>query len=273
MAQTKDETIISPVRKDSADSISSFGGGNAKSRLRNSPIKPSPPRVQSLSSDFDADNMNNDDNDMLDNAPPLPPRRGRINSRDIPRSHSGNYGDDHDMLPLEITRDYAWWESQERFLIFCYIMIVVITHIVISLIVSAEENYGVIGFLSFTWTNGIHFIVSVGYVHWLKGSTYDQQGEMQSMTLWEQMEAQGSATRELRMFLGLVPTGLTWCALQLSEFDIYVVIINMIFWSLTMLGKLPCMNGVRIAGINRTPGFDDDSSGNNGNGNTKSKAE
>ncbi|KAL3933779.1 MAG: hypothetical protein SGARI_003630 [Bacillariaceae sp.] len=90
----------------------------------------------------------------------------------------------------------------------------------------------------------------------MKGSLFDEQGEMSAMTLWEQLEGR-SNTVLVKRILTVVPTLLCYAACQFSEYSWRVCFFNVILWSIHIVAKLPTMNGVRIFGINRTTGIDD----------------
>ena len=113
-----------------------------------------------------------------------------------------------------------------------------------------------------TWTvtNAAHLLVTIIYIHWLKGSfLLDEQGELNAMTTWEQLEAVPYAKNNVavRRTLLTVPTVLAYTACVTSHFDPVTCFINVVLWSIAMLAKLPFMNGVRLFGINRTAGIDD----------------
>jgi len=117
---------------------------------------------------------------------------------------------------------------------------------------------------SWTLTNAVHLLVTMVYIHWLKGSflLVDEQGELNAMTAWEQLEAvpdQGdsAAVAHVKSALLTVPTLLTYVACVGCHFDPVTCGLNVLLWSIAMLAKLPWMNGVRIFGINRTAGIDD----------------
>ena len=111
-----------------------------------------------------------------------------------------------------------------------------------------------------TWTvtNAIHLLVTILYIHWLKGSfLLDEQGELNAMTTWEQLEASPYANVAVRRTLLTLPTVLAYTACVTSHFDPVTSGLNVVLWSIAMLAKLPMMNGVRLFGINRTAGIDD----------------
>ena len=117
---------------------------------------------------------------------------------------------------------------------------------------------------SWTLTNAVHLLVTMVYIHWLKGSflLVDEQGELNAMTAWEQLEAvpdqdRAAAVAQVKSALLTVPTLLTYMACVGCHFDPVTCGVNVLLWSIAMLAKLPWMNGVRIFGINRTAGIDD----------------
>lgn len=187
--------------------------------------------------------------------------RNRINSRDISRTYSGLYGQADDLLPLEVQR-IASTPSVLMFL-FMYITLILFVLLVVVLLLhvtvgdSVEESMQ-LGRASLTLTHAIHLAVTVVHVHWLKGSVFDPQGEMNALTIWEQLEARGSDAYAIRQVLLIVPTVLCYAACHFSRYEPLAVLANFILLAVALLAKAPYMNGVRILGINRTVGIDDD---------------
>lgn len=122
---------------------------------------------------------------------------------------------------------------------------------------------------SWTITNLLHLLITILSFHWLKGQntflfisegvSSDQQGEMNAMTTWEQLEAVPDSENVLwiRRLLLVVPTLLTYIACVACQFHPTTCSVNIVLWSIALVAKLPCMNGVRLFGINRTAGIDD----------------
>ena len=110
---------------------------------------------------------------------------------------------------------------------------------------------------SWTITNATHCVITTIYLHWLKGSMFDEQGEMSAMTLWEQLEGRPN-TFVVKRVLTVVPTLLCYAACHFSNYDYEVCVWNVVLWLIHVSAKLPVMNGVRIFGINRTTGIDDE---------------
>jgi hypothetical protein len=190
------------------------------------------------------------------------PQRARINSRDIPRSYSGLYGQGgDDLLPFELARNWHtdWLENGGFLLLGTYIGGIFVFEVVVSAVLdvfhTTDSSYPLYC-LSWTITNAAHCLLSTIYLHWLKGSLFDEQGEMAAMTLWEQLEGR-SNTVVVKRTLTIVPTLLCYAACHFSGYSWRVCFLNAVLWSIHLAGKLPFMNGVRIFGINRTTGIDD----------------
>ena len=56
----------------------------------------------------------------------------------------------------------------------------------------------------------------------------------------------------------LVPTVLLLVTLKTSDYTPMTCIVHVPVWFILIVGKFPGMEGVRLFGINRTPGVDDD---------------
>lgn len=181
----------------------------------------------------------------------VPTPRRRLNSRDIPRTYAGLYGNDDDLLPFELNRHRGTLTAQTLlFLLGAYVTLIALVQVINFLILESIAA-------AWMWTNIIHLIVTLIYIHWIKGSLYDEQGEMNALTLWEQLEATQD-TRSVREALMIVPTVLCYAGCHFSEYHVMFCGVNVVVWLVAILAKLPFMNGVRIFGINRTAGIDDD---------------
>lgn len=130
-------------------------------------------------------------------------------------------------------------------------------------------------------TNVAHALVSMVYLHWIKGNPADYmdgtQGEMNGMTTWEQIVSKPRtilhpkqrkrsfqsrvtlAIKKLRSrdVLCVVPTLLAHASCHIAKYQFEYVVINVGVWFIVMIPKMPMMNGVRLLGINRTAGIDD----------------
>jgi ORMDL family len=214
------------------------------------------------------------------------PRRTRFNSRDLPRSYSGQYhagNDEADLLPLECLRSQQFLVSKVSFAVFLstYMTLVLAIQFIATLLLSTTtttitDTSSVADNASFTttlhnsssnttfyltsWTltNAVHCLVTLAYVHWFKGSyLLDEQGELNAMTVWEQLEATAESSTHMRRTLLLVPTVLAYTACVTAHFEPIASALNVAVWCVAMLAKSPFMNGVRLFGINRTAGIDD----------------
>lgn len=222
------------------------------------PLPASPQRAATRSTPKKGSNNSSGNGSSMPNTP----NRPRINSRDIPRSYSGMYGQGgDDLLPFELARNWHTdWLERGEFL-FIYLGGVAIFQLVV---VASMDNYFIKTnytntrplFLSWTVTNAVHLLLSLIYLHWAKGSYFDDQGEMSAMTLWEQLEGRPKTVATKRA-LTIVPTLLCYAACHFANYRLDVCIFNGILWSIHLFAKLPVMNGVRIFGINRTTGIDD----------------
>jgi ORMDL family len=214
--------------------------------------------------------------------------RVRINSRDIARTYSGLYGSSgDDLLPFELSRNgtltTVFKRKQQGVILGLYVSILILTQVIVGMILnvlssassssssssstaasssSSSSPSSSISLLDVSWTctNVLHTAISLIYIHWMKGSCLypaDDNGEMNGLTLWEQLDATPD-TRALREALMVVPCLLTWIACHATDYQWTWSLLNCALWIAAMLGKLPCMNGVRIFGINRTVGIDDD---------------
>ena len=189
------------------------------------------------------------------------PPRTRLNSRDIPRTYSGLYGLDGDWMPFELNRrpsrkfsGSVFWIWLALYGTFLAVLLPVVCMVQSVLFPQIP--------LSWSWTavNLVHAIVTIVQVHWIKGSMYfwdDVAGECNALTLWEQLEATPD-TRGVRELLMVVPCLLTWMACHAVDYAGTMCLVNGLVWMACLLGKLPCMNGVRLFGINQTAGIDDD---------------
>jgi hypothetical protein len=193
------------------------------------------------------------------------PNRGRLNSREITRSYSGLYGEggNDNLLAFELAQAHHtdWLEQGGWLLLSAYVGAIAIFEVLAMVILDSdgsylpEQAYPLYG-MSWTLTSGVHLVLSIVYLHWLKGSLFDEQGEMAALTLWEQLEGRPKTSWTKRV-LTIVPTLLCYASCHFSNYDRKLCMINILFWIACVMGKLPIMNGVRILGINRTAGIDD----------------
>jgi len=193
--------------------------------------------------------------------------RARTNSRDITRSYSGMFGRDGDLLPFELARnEHTDWVEKGGFLLLgSYIGCVCLFQIMVLAVFDSYNDTETLKLhWSWTVTNAVHWLITTIYFHWIKGSMFDQHGELAAMTLWEQLEGR-SHILNVKRTLFVVPTVLCYAACHFSNYSYAVCVTNVCLWIAQIIGKLPIMNGVRIFGINRTAGIDDNSNCGDGN--------
>ena len=195
------------------------------------------------------------------------------------------------LLPFELAhnRNTDWIAAGGPALLLTYISTIAIFLLTFLAFVTEPK-------MAWTMINVAHGLVSTVYLHWIKGNPADymdgSQGEMNAMTTWEQIvskpaihiygnqsgstshnnnidsspirggisESVANAIKKLRSrdVLCVVPTLLAHASCHVANYEFNYVLINIGTWSVVMLPKLPFMNGVRILGINKTVGIDDD---------------
>jgi ORMDL family len=180
-----------------------------------------------------------------------PPARPRMNSKDIPRTYSGLYGEGNDLLPFELARNRNtdWVSTAGWQLLGTYTCVLFMVHLTVLGLVDFSKSW--------TVTATLHALVTMVYLHWIKGSpNFYEQGEMNAMTFWEQLDST-EGTSNARTALLIIPTLLCYAACHFANYNIKWSVLNVCVWLICIVGKLPFMNGVRIMGINRTTGIDD----------------
>jgi len=202
---------------------------------------------------------------------------GHSELRSPPRVHS-TMTHQSNLLPFELSRNpnTDWITNGGPTLLVTYISILVVITFTFLAFVNAK--------VAWTLANASHAMVSLCYLHWIKGNPADYfdgtQGEMNYMTLWEQIVSkpsihlhakstsspprtlEGSLTRAIKKLrsrdvLCVIPTLLAQLSCHAAKYQAEYVAINVGVWSVVMIPKLPFMNGVRLFGINRTAGIDD----------------
>lgn len=205
--------------------------------------------------------------------------RSRLNSKDIPRTYAGLYGTggelthqtpNSDLLPFELSRNLNtnWLLSSSESpskrkrlrsgsLLWSYIFFIAFIQFTVMVLplgfISMES--------SFTYTNIIHTLITLLFLHWIKGSpNFYEQGELNAMTLWEQLSSSPDTeqSNNTKKVLVVTPTVLCYLACHFSNYDKLLSVVNLVAWAVCVIAKLENMNGVRLMGINRTIGIDDD---------------
>jgi ORMDL family len=181
-----------------------------------------------------------------------PLTRGRTNSREYTHSYDGNYGaGNDDMIGVDLARtSLSWWSRHQANINLSYVLGTFLLEMFVGMVLTTFDEG--LAKMSFTVTNVIHFFAHLVYLHWLKGGYGELQGDLEAMTLWEQIEAT-PGTGSLRLLLRFVPTVLCYCACIAVNWEWKMSFFNGLVWVLTELGKLPWMNGVRIFKINAHP--------------------
>lgn len=217
---------------------------------------------------------------------PPPTLRSRLNSKDIPRTYSGLYGSggelnhqtpSSDLLPFELSRnrntDWLLLNNKHslRPLLVAYIFIILFMYMIALPFVPFQY--------AFTFANLLHGVITLIFLHWIKGSpNWYEQGELNAMTLWEQLSSspdnadifkrrrrKRDVNTELtfssgpqRTVLMVAPTILCYLSCYFIDFEKLWSIINVLVWLCCIVPKMDNMVGVRLWGINRTIGIDDD---------------
>jgi hypothetical protein len=164
------------------------------------------------------------------------------------------YGDGNDLLPFELSRNpnTEWLANAGFGLLSIYLSVIFMFHLIFLSFLDTPQK-------TWTVTHTVHALVTMVYLHWIKGSPNFEQGEMNAMTLWEQLDATHGAVSNAKRALIGVPTVLCYVSCHVCQWQAsWQVAWNLIVWSVVMLAKMPFMNGVRVLGINRTTGIDDD---------------
>ena len=92
--------------------------------------------------------------------------------------------------------------------------------------------------------------------HWIKGCPDDStQGEYNALTLYEQIDA-GVPWTSTKKTLMLVPALICLVACFTADYKPFYIVVNCGILVICVIGKMPQMHGVRIFGINSTPGID-----------------
>ncbi|KAL7528194.1 hypothetical protein ACHAXR_002320 [Thalassiosira sp. AJA248-18] len=294
---------VSSVEVDNIDEplgilpTSGHGDGN-RSRLPSSEIPRTYSGLYGAGSppipDIVLDNSENDGGGGGSGGNPIlsPPRvKSSLSPSNAPRARHGQhyYQAESNLLPFELSRNRNtdWIAAGGPALLATYICSILIILLTFLAFVTEPK-------MAWTMTNVAHGMVSMVYLHWIKGNPADYmdgtQGEMNAMTCWEQivskpaihmhdttsktttvhtnMESPGRgslresmtcAIKKLRSrdVLCVIPTLLAHASCHVAKYEFEYAMINVGVWAVVMLPKMPFMNGVRILGINRTAGIDD----------------
>ncbi len=115
--------------------------------------------------------------------------------------------------------------------------------------------------LSFTFTNIIHGVVTIIFLHWLKGSpNFYDHGELNALTLWEQLSCSPESNivaNQTKQVLIIIPTLLCYLGCKFVNWEKWICLLNLGVWFVCIVAKMENMHGVRLFGVNRTIGIDD----------------
>jgi hypothetical protein len=105
--------------------------------------------------------------------------------------------------------------------------------------------------LAWTYVHLIHGVASYFMLHWMKGSPIDtDQGRYDRLTFWEQLD-DGVQYTKTRKFFTVLPLVLFLLATHGTDYRKQPLGLNLLVIVVLMLAKFPCMDKVRIFGINK----------------------
>ena len=182
-------------------------------------------------------------------------QNSHIPLRSIRRNYSSQFGTEstnYQNIDLSHNPNTNWITGKGVFL--TYTILILIFQIAISSNIVTKESK-----LSWTVTNVSHMVITFIGMHWVKGSpNHYGQGELNGMTWYEQLRNNEDAYNDLvRNGLRCVPTCITYLAVHYGEYDRTLIVINGLCMAICLVAKMDSLLGVRVLGINRTPGIDD----------------
>ncbi|KAI9227172.1 MAG: ORMDL family, partial [Piptocephalis tieghemiana] len=123
--------------------------------------------------------------------------------------------------------------------------------VIIFLKIGLVSIPGVSDAASWTLTLLIYDIATFFMFHWTLGTPFQyEQGDFDSMTLWEQID-QGEQYTDTKKYLTAVPVLLYFLAIHYTAYDLTSFIIVTTCTIINMIGKMPYMHNRRIFGINK----------------------
>lgn len=111
-------------------------------------------------------------------------------------------------------------------------------------------------YIQYSWsiTHILHSLITFYIMHWKKGtpyeSQYNNQGEYDRDTYWEQIDQGKQYTNTKKIFM-LVPVVLFLLSAYETQWRNEIMMIDFIFLFLGVIPKLPIMDHVRLGGINK----------------------
>eukprot|EP00694_Reclinomonas_americana_P004836 EC793118.1.p1 GENE.EC793118.1~~EC793118.1.p1 ORF type:complete len:152 (+),score=28.29 EC793118.1:110-565(+) len=117
------------------------------------------------------------------------------------------------------------------------------------------DVFGLKGEVGWTITNVAHSLLTLLFLHWIKGMPFEDvhvdQGRYNRLTFWEQIDSQRQFT-PTRKFLTAVPVVLLlWAVSAISDETNMLIWVNVIASVVVLIAKMPALHKVRIFGINR----------------------
>jgi hypothetical protein len=105
---------------------------------------------------------------------------------------------------------------------------------------------------SWTLTNVAYNLGSFIMFHWIIGSPFatNEDEDYQMLTLWEQLD-DGVQFTPTKKFLTVTPIVLFLMSVHYTHYDLATFLINFMALMISLIGKLPIMDRVRIFGINK----------------------
>jgi len=251
MAQGTTSTLsepASPTRPNISNEMRQRKGNNNNNNTGIPLVCPTtPPRLTHSFGESDGD-------PLVDDTLSPKPQKQRCNSGDYRKDYNMKFSTNDDQTPLLLGQQSgAWWEAQKWTLFMCYVLGVVVLGVLSMMAVSLADSK-----LGGTVTNILHFCITLWFLHWTKGGYHEDQGELNDMTLWEQIDATENCAN-LRLAFRVVPLILCYLACLEVGWNAgwkgawHACVFNCVVCFFSILGKTSFMNGRRLFGINKHP--------------------
>ena len=210
---------------------------------------------------------------------PPSPLRARFNSRDRTfQQQQQTHVQKNDLIPLECFQQSQAVQHLSMTTVCClYISLLFCLNIISTVLVASLWKNGSDEYFhtaSWTVTCALHSLLHFAGVHWVKGAAVwtTTTGEMNGWTVWEQLELSPTTTTtaeeeeedpweseaRLRRVLTILPLLLALAVCYIAKFEPQYCGVHVVLCAVHLVPKLSCMNGVRLFGINRTAGIDDE---------------
>jgi len=148
----------------------------------------------------------------------------------------------------EPNRNTEWVKSPYFF--FAYYALIFVSNWCVFLILRAVGK----GYATYSWSiiNILHSVISFLIMHWYKGvpfTLHADQGRYDKETFWEQIDEGRQWTSSKKKFMVVPP--MLFVMSIINAPGLYSIVLNVTFFLIAFLGKLPYFHHLRIAGINR----------------------